>query len=70
VVTTALSGSAPCVEQAGGVVIPDPSCEDALAAAVTRSLAEPPSPERVRAAVAGRGVGPWMEAVEAVLLES
>ena len=70
VVTTALSGLATCVEQAGGVVIPDPSCEDALAAAVTRSLAEPPSPERVRAAVADRGVGPWMEAVEAVLLES
>ena len=70
VVTTALSGLAPCVEEAGGLVIPDPSKETALAEAIGRLLADPPVPDKVRASVAGRGLGPWMEAMEAALLSS
>ena len=70
VVTTALSGLALCVEEAGGLVIPDPSNESALAEAIARLLAEPPVPDKVRASVAGRGLGPWMEAMEAALLSS
>jgi len=70
VVTTALSGLAPCVEAAGGLVIPDPSNEPALAEAIARLLAEPPVPDKVRASVAGRGLGPWMEAMETALVSS
>ena len=61
---------APCVEAAGGLVIPDPSNEPALAEAIARLLAEPPQPDKVRASVAGRGLEPWMEAMEAALLSS
>ncbi len=68
VVTTALSGLSPSVEQAGGLVIPDPACEQELAASITRLLEDPPSPDLVRAAVAERSVESWLTAMEAALL--
>jgi glycosyltransferase involved in cell wall biosynthesis len=72
VVTTRRAGNAHLISPAAGSVIEDPRAEGALVEAlgqwIERALGAQSPRDEVRAAVAARGEGPWLDALEAELV--